>query len=59
MTNKNEVIKCLENFIYNNKELQKLESLINDFNIFSALGIVRKEVRHSNFLTLIVKYLNL
>ncbi|MDW8802504.1 PD-(D/E)XK nuclease family protein [Clostridium sp. A1-XYC3] len=42
--------KCLENFIYNNEDMEKLEAITNEFNIFSALNIIRKEVRHSDFL---------
>ena len=45
-----EQVKELEGFIFNNKELEKLESIEDKFNIFSSLGIINQEVRHSNFL---------
>lgn len=40
----------LERFIVENDELLQLEQLIGRFNIFDSLGIVRTEIRHSNFL---------
>lgn len=45
-----EQVKELEDLIFNNKELEKLESIIDKFNIFSSLGIINQEIRHSNFL---------
>jgi hypothetical protein len=43
-------VKELENFIFNNEALEKLESIVDKFNIFSSLGIINQEIRHSNFL---------
>ena len=43
-------IKHLEDFIIDNLLLEKLESKLNEFNIFEILGIVETEIRHSNFL---------
>lgn len=40
----------LEAFVTENPELERLESLLAQFNIFEALGAVRHEVRHSDFL---------
>lgn len=40
----------LERFVVENDELLQLEQLIGRFNIFDSLGIVRAEIRHSNFL---------
>lgn len=40
----------LERFIYDNPDLEKLEAIIDQFNIFSSLGIINQEIRHSNFL---------
>jgi hypothetical protein len=40
----------LERFVVENDELLQLEQLIGRFNIFDSLGIVRTEIRHSNFL---------
>lgn len=45
-----EQVKELEGFIFNNEELEKLESIVDKFNIFSSLGIINQEIRHSNFL---------
>ena len=43
--------KYLENFLYNKQDLEKLEELIDKFNIFSALNIEHSESSHSNFLS--------
>jgi hypothetical protein len=43
-------IGLLEDFITNNDELERLETVLNQFNVFAALGIKNQEVRHSNFL---------
>jgi hypothetical protein len=45
-----EQVKLLEDFIFNNEDLEALESIVDKFNIFSSLGIINQEVRHSNFL---------
>lgn len=42
--------EALEKFVLDNEELARLEELTSQFNIFEALGIVRQEIRHSNFL---------
>lgn len=47
-------IKALEALVIDNPDLQRLESLIAEFNIFEALGIVRQEVRHSDFLSFLL-----
>lgn len=44
-------VKTLEEFLCKNPELEKLEDLIEDFNIFTALSFVNEEIRHSRFLT--------
>ncbi len=44
----------LEQFIVNNAELERLESLLNQFNIFEAVGMVRQEIRHSRFLAFLL-----
>jgi len=41
----------LEGFIHENAELEQLEEIIDEFNIFTALDIVNNEIRHSNFLS--------
>jgi len=43
-------IDALERFILNNPELEKLEDLLSQFNIFETLKIVDAEIRHSNVL---------
>jgi len=44
-------VKALEDFLCKNPDLEKLEDLIEDFNIFTALSFVNEEIRHSRFLT--------
>ena len=44
----------IEEFVVNNKDLEKLESLIANFNIFETIGAVRQELRHSDFLSFIL-----
>jgi len=48
MNNQSE-IEMLKNFINENKELEKLESITDKFNIFRSLDIVSNELKHSNF----------
>lgn len=45
-----EQVKLLEEFIFNNEDLEDLEAIVDKFNIFSSLGIINQEIRHSNFL---------
>jgi hypothetical protein len=42
--------EALEAFVLDNEELARLEELTSQFNIFEALGAVRQELRHSDFL---------
>lgn len=44
-------MRILEEFIINNPELEKLEEIVNTFNIFDALKLVNYEIRHSIFLS--------
>jgi hypothetical protein len=41
----------LEKFIYDNPELEELEEIVGEFNIFTALNIENNEIRHSTFLS--------
>lgn len=41
-------LKYLEDFILRNPELDKLENLLQEFNIFETLKITHAEIRHSN-----------
>jgi hypothetical protein len=45
-----EVRKSLEAFVVDNADLERLEFLLNQFNIFEAIGMVRQEERRSHFL---------
>lgn len=40
----------LERLVVDNRDLETLESLLEEFNIFEAVGSVRQELRHSDFL---------
>ncbi|MEK9505534.1 PDDEXK-like family protein [Gaopeijia maritima] len=40
----------LEAFLIENPELERLEQLLGEFNLFEAAGVVRQELRHSDFL---------
>jgi hypothetical protein len=44
----------LENFVVDNEDLEHLESLLDQFNIFEAVGMVHQEIRHSNFLSFLL-----
>lgn len=46
--------KSLEELVLDNADLEKLESLLSQFNIFEAVGAVRQEVRHSDFLAFLL-----
>jgi len=41
---------ALEAFVLDNKELKEIENLTTSFNIFEAIGVIRQELRHSDFL---------
>ena len=43
-------LEALERFVVDNDELLVLEEQIGRFNIFDALRIVDREVKHSDFL---------
>jgi hypothetical protein len=47
---KEPALKHLEDFVLDNDDLERLEALVNPFNIFEAVGAVRQELRHSDFL---------
>lgn len=42
--------QLLERLVVENEDLERLESLLDRFNIFEATGSVRHELRHSDFL---------
>lgn len=50
----NEEQALLEVFVVDNEDLELLETLLAEFNIFEALGAVRQELRHSDFLAFLL-----
>ncbi|MCY6492302.1 PDDEXK-like family protein [Leptolyngbya sp. GGD] len=50
MTLEQEQRAILEKFIIDNPDLEALEAKISQFNIFEAVGMVRQEIKHSNFI---------
>ena len=40
----------LEDFIADNLDLERLEDMLAEFNVFEMLGIEKNEIRHSAFL---------
>ena len=46
--------KVLEALIVENQDLERLEMLLEQFNIFEALGVVKVELRHSDFLAFLL-----
>lgn len=49
-----ETLSYLQALVIHNTELESLESLLDKFNVFEALGAVRQEVRHSDFLAFLM-----
>lgn len=47
----NSDIENLEKFINENPDLEKLEDIMDEFNIFTALNIIDQELKHSDFLS--------
>ena len=47
-------LRELERFIVNNPDLERLEALLDRFNIFEAVGMERQEIRHSKFLAFLL-----
>ena len=44
----------VENFPVDNRDLERLEALLDRFNIFEATGFIRQERRHSDFLAFLL-----
>jgi hypothetical protein len=44
----------LERFVVDNPELERLEALADEYNIFEAIGMVSQEIRHSVFLAFLL-----
>jgi hypothetical protein len=47
-------LRALENFVVGNEDLERLEVLLDRFNIFEATGFIRQELRHSDFLAFLL-----
>ena len=47
-------LEALETFVVDNKDLDRLEALLDRFNILEALGVVSQELRHSDFLAFLM-----
>lgn len=45
---------ALESLVVDNPDLERLEQLLGQFNIFEAIGAVRHELRHSDFLSFLI-----
>ncbi len=43
-------LQALEHLVVGNEDLERLEALLDQFNIFEAIGVVNQELRHSDFL---------
>ena len=42
-------IEALKAFIDDNEDIEQLETILDRFNLFASLGLVRQEIRHSAF----------
>lgn len=51
---KNPIHAALAALVVDNPELERLEVLLGQFNVFEALGAVRHELRHSDFLAFLL-----
>lgn len=49
-----EAIQALEALIIGNPDMEELELLLSEFNLFEAVGMVRQELRHSHFLAFLL-----
>ena len=54
MLSDNEQQEILGQLIIDNQDLEKLESILSEFNIFEAVGMIRQEIRHSHFLAFLL-----
>jgi hypothetical protein len=54
MLSDNEKQDILGKLVIENSDLDVLESALSEFNIFEAVGMVRQEIRHSNFLAFLL-----
>jgi len=47
-------IEQLQEFVTDNAELEQLEDLLGQFNLFEAIGMVWQEIKHSSFLAFLL-----
>lgn len=45
-----DTVDALRSFIDGNEDLERLETILDRFNLFESLGLVRQEIRHSSFI---------
>src|SRR5665213_1465830 len=53
-TRKAKELQALQDFVVANRDLAALEAIPKRFNMFEALGVVRNERKHSNFLAFLL-----
>jgi hypothetical protein len=46
--------QILTAFVVDNADLERLEAILGQFNIFEAVGVARQELRHSDFLAFLL-----
>lgn len=46
--------QVLTNFIINNPDLDRLQSMLSELNLFEAIGFIRQELKHSNLLAFLL-----
>jgi len=46
--------RALEALVVDNPDFDRLKALLGQFNIFEAIGVVRRELRHSDFLAFLL-----
>jgi hypothetical protein len=46
--------QTLEAFLLDNPDIARLEAMLDEFNLFEAIGAVRQELRHSDFLAFLL-----
>jgi hypothetical protein len=49
-TSEKDAREALKRLIVDEPDLERLEDALSDFNVFEAIGEVKRELRHSNFL---------
>jgi hypothetical protein len=47
--------EALQRLVVDNPELEHLEKMISGFNVFEAIGVVRQELKHSDFLAFLLE----